>query len=122
MLPPLFDLLSTDAACIALLGAGDAARVYSWGAAKQDVARPYVTWLVVFGQPENTLADVPPTDSFTVQVDCWGETGESAKAVAIAVRNAIETTGYVTAYNPSDRDPETLRYRMSFDAEFHVKR
>lgn len=122
MLPPIFALLSTAPAVTALVGAGDAARVYPWGEAQPDLVRPYVTWMVVAGAPENSQADAPPVDRFVVQLDCWGDTGTSAKAVAVAVRDAIETIAHVTAYNPSDRDPDTGRYRMSFDAEFHVKR
>lgn len=122
MLPPVFALLSTAPAVTALLGAGNAARVYSWGEAKPDVARPYVTWMLVAGTAENTQADAPPVDRYVIQMDCWGDTGSSAKGVAAAVRDVIETTGYVVAYNPSDRDPETGRYRMSFDVEIHVRR
>lgn len=122
MLPPVFSLLSNDAAVGALLGAGNACRVYPWGSAADNVAKPYVTWYVVTGIAENTQSDPPPMDSFTTQIDVWGDDTGSTVAAAQAVRNAIETIAYVTGYNPSDRDPDTGRFRYSFDAEFVVKR
>lgn len=122
MLPPVFSLLSNSPACTALLGSGQACRVYPFGEAPADVARPYVTWYVVTGSAHNTLADAPAADAMTVQVDCWGDTLASAKASAIAVRDALERMGSVAGYNPNDRDPETKRYRLSFDIEFQLKR
>lgn len=122
MLPPIFSLLSTNAAVGALIGVGSACRCYPWGNAPPDVVSPYVTWYTVAGLPDNTLSDTPATDEFVGQIDIWGDTGASAVAAATAVRAAIETYGNVTQYNPSDRDPATGRYRMSFDAEFVVKR
>lgn len=122
MLPPVFALVSADTACTSLLGAGAACRIYPFGAAPPDVARPYANWSVVTGSAHNTLADTPPGDAVTVQVDCWGDTLASAKASAIAVRDALERMGSVSGYNPNDRDPETGRYRMSFDIEFQLRR
>lgn len=122
MIPPLFALLSADAAVGAQLGAGSACRVYPWGQAPDTVARPYATWYVVAGGPENTMSDTPGVDRYVVQVDVWGDSTGSVVAAGTAVRNCIETMGAVTAYNPSDRDTATGRYRVSFDAEIHVKR
>lgn len=122
MLPPIFALVSTDAACAAVLGAGNACRIYPFGDAPPDVARPYANWYVVTGSAHNTLADAPPADAMTVQVDCWADTLASAKATGIAVRDALERMGSVAGYNPNDRDPETGRYRISFDIEFQLRR
>ena len=122
MLPPVFSLLSSDAGCTALLGAGAACRAYPFGEAPADVTKPYVTWFIVSGFAHATLADAPAADAMVVQVDCWGEKAASVKSVAIAVRGALEAAGNVVNYNPSDRDPETKRYRLSFDIEFQLRR
>lgn len=122
MIPPIFGLLSTWPALAPLVGAGNAARVYPFGKAPVEVLRPYVTWMVIGGDAENTMADAPPLDRFVIQIDVWADTITSANTVARAVRDAIETTGYVVAYNPSDDDEATGRYRLSFDAEFHAMR
>lgn len=122
MLPPVFALLSVDAAVGALIGTGNACRCYPFGSAPADVVSPYVTWYTVAGSPDNMLSDTPASDQFVGQIDIWSDTIASAVAAATAVRNAIEAYGQVTQYNPSDRDPATGRYRMSFDAEFVVKR
>lgn len=122
MLPPVFALASTDATCAPLIGAGDACRCYPFGQAPADVAKPYVTWYVVAGDAENSLADLPPSDRFVGQLDVWGDDAVSTVNAARALRGAIEKYGSVTGYNPSDRDPETGRYRYSFDADFIVAR
>lgn len=122
MLPPVFALVSTDADCAAQLGAGDACRCYPFGDAPVDLTAAYVTWFTFAGEPENTLDDAPPSDRFVGQIDVWAESPAAVVAAARPVRAAIERFGQVIAYNPSDRDPETGRYRMSFDAEFVVKR
>lgn len=122
MLPPVFALVSTDAACGAIFGAGSASRCWPFGSAPVDVATPYITWFTVAGGADNTLADAPGSDRFVGQIDVWADSPGAAVNGARAVRAAIERYGQIDNYNPSDRDPETGRYRMSFDAEFIVKR
>ena len=122
MLPPIFSLLSTNATVGALLGVGAACRVYPFGEAKADVVSPYATWFVVAGAPENTQDDTPSHDRYAIQMDVWGDENADVVAAARAVRDAIETVGYVTQYNPSDADPATGRKRISFDAELHISR
>lgn len=122
MLPPVFALLSANAAVGALIGAGNACRCYPFGSAPPDVVSPYITWYTVAGSPDNTLSDTPASDQFLGQIDIWSDDIGGAVTTATAARNAIETYGQATQYNPSDRDPATGRYRMSFDAEFVVKR
>jgi hypothetical protein len=122
MIPDIFYLLSGDVGVAALLGADDACRVFPAGSAPPDVATPYVTWQLIAGSPENLMSDKPGSDRCVIQFDAWGDAHASTKAATLAVRDAVETVGYVVAFNPSDRDNETNRYRYSFDAEFHVMR
>lgn len=118
MTPGVYPLLSAAPAVTALV----ADRIYGFGDAAQGVTRPYITWFTVAGTPENLLSGAPPLDRFRCQVDCWGDTPASATAVAIAARDALEAAGHIVSINPSDRDPDTNLFRMSFDWEQIVLR
>lgn len=120
MFPRVFTLLAADSTVTGIIGASPV-RAYRHGSAPQNVVAPYVTWFVVSGVPENQLSGTPPTDRYTVQVDCWSNnTGTGATEVeelAAAVRDAIEPSGYMTGIVANNRDPDTQRYRigMQFD-------
>jgi len=122
MTPPIFQLCSQAAAVTALLGAGASLRLYSFGEAPQDVAKPYAVWQVVNGEPENYLAGRPDADSVTLQVDVYGTTGTSVRQVRDAIRDAIELSAYVTRWGGEGRDPTTKNYRTSFDVDWMVSR
>lgn len=116
MLPNVFGLLANDPAVAAIVGE----RVYRFGRAPQRVTAPYITWVVVAGTPEITLPDIPVVDRWEIQIDCWSDndgTGdEGIEVLAQAVRDALEVEHHVTNIGPADRDPDTLRYRISIDA------
>ncbi|MGX1179389.1 hypothetical protein AB7M31_002457 [Pseudomonas sp. IAP-CY TE4608] len=122
MTPPIFQLCSQAAAVTALLGAGASLRLYSFGEAPQDVAKPYAVWQVVNGEPENYLAGRPDADSVTLQVDVYGTTGTSVRQVRDAIRDALELSAYVTRWGGEGRDPTTKNYRTSFDVDWIVLR
>lgn len=118
MLPPIYQILSSDAATSAL--AGD--RIYPHGDAPQDVARPYVTWFLITGVPELELSDTPSTDRCALQIDCWSETSAGADALAIAVRDAIEQHACVTGVVLNGREPETGLYRFAVQVDYWLSR
>ena len=122
MTPPIFQLCSQAAAVTALLGTGANLRLYSFGEAPQDVAKPYAVWQLVNGAPENYLAGRPDADGFTLQVDVYGMTGTSVRQVRDAIRDAIELSAYVTRWGGEGRDPATKNYRASFDVDWIVLR
>ena len=122
MTPPIFQLCSQAAAVTALLGNGAALRLYSFGEAPQDVAKPYAVWQLVNGDPENYLAGRPDADNLTVQVDVYGTTGTSVRQVRDAIRDAIELSAYITRWGGEARDPSTKNYRISFDVDWIVLR
>lgn len=122
MTPPIFQICSQAPAVTALLGSGAALRLYSFGEAPQDVAKPYAVWQLVSGEPENYLAARPDADHLTVQVDVYGTTGTSVRQVRDAIRDAIELRAYVTRWGGEARDPSTKNYRISFDVDWIVLR
>ena len=122
MYPPIFKVCRADPAVTALLLLDGELRLYPHGRAPQGVVYPYVTWQVINGSPENYLAGRPDTDAFTLQVNCYGNTGTQAQNVAGAIRDAIELTAYVVNWAGDDTDPETNKPYVSFDIDWLVKR
>ncbi|EJN33324.1 hypothetical protein PMI38_04879 [Pseudomonas sp. GM84] len=122
MTPPIFQVCSQDAGVTALLGNGSSLRLYSFGEAPEGVVKPYAVWHLVKGEPENYLAGRPDVDSFTLQVDVYAATGDKARQVRDAIRDAIELDAYVTRWGAEGRDPETKNYRASFDVDWMVYR
>lgn len=121
MYPPIFATCAAAPAVTALLGASPT-RIYPFGEAPQGVAYPYAAWQTVGGAPENYLGNRPDLDSYTLQVDVYADTGASARAVATTLRDAIEPHAYITRWGGESKDPETGRYRISFDVDWHVSR
>lgn len=124
--PPIF--AAVDVAPVRALlktGTGEL-RFYLFGRAPQGVARPYAVWRTAYGSPENYLDKVPDTDSFGVQVDVYADAtpagANQARAVAVALRNAIEPKAYITAWRGESRDPETGNYVYSFDCDWLTPR
>lgn len=122
MTPPIVQACLNSPAVTALLGVGAAMRLYSFGEAEQGVAKPYAVWQVISGSPENYLAGRPDLDSITLQVDVYATTGDSARAVRDAIRDAIELDAYITRWGDEGRDTETKNYRASFDVDWMVHR
>lgn len=122
MTPPIVQVCLQSPAVTALLGTGTGMRLYSFGEAEQGVAKPYAVWQIVSGSPENYLAGRPDLDSVTLQVDVYAATGDSARKVRDAIRDAVELDAYVTRWGVEGRDPETKNYRASFDVDWVVSR
>lgn len=121
MFPPIFTVAAADPAVTALLGSNPT-RLYPFGQAPQGVVYPYAVWQGFGGSPENYLSGRPDIDGFTLQVDVYADTGTSARAVAEAIRDAIELKAYITRWGGESRDPETGHYRVSFDLDWYVAR
>ena len=121
MIAPIFTVCAASAAVRSLLG-GDPLRLYPFGLQDDVIIYPYAVWQNVTGSPENYLAQRPDADSFTLQVDAYADTAEEVIAVAAALRDAIEPHAYITRWGGQEIDPETKRYRYSFDVDWIVKR
>lgn len=123
MLPDVQSLLAASPQVTAIIGISPM-RAYPHGDAPQPSGPrgAYVTYSVIYGQPENYLHGLPVVDRYTVQVDCWsGLDGSGAVEIvrlASAVRDALEPHAHMTGVVVNARDAESMRYRMSMRFDF----
>lgn len=123
MFPPIFPRISASSACVALLKSGTSElRFYQFGRAPQNVAKPYAVWTRVFGEPANYMGQVPDADSFSLQIDVYASSADSARTVAVAIRDAVEPVSYITNWLGESIDPDTGNYRFSFSNDWIVER
>ena len=120
MLPPVYATLAADSGILDLLG--DPPRISRHGRAPQDSARPYVTWGLVVGVPENTLSEAPGIDRCTVQVDCWSLDSSDAVELAQAVRDVIEPEAHMTAVIVDEREAGTKLYHIAMQFDWFLSR
>lgn len=124
MLPPVFPTLNT-LAVQALVGTVPV-RIYDFDSAPQNVQTPYIAWSMVLGQPFDHLSGPPQADFETVQIDCY--TGPSdagraqARALAVAVRNALDAAGVHNRVVIQTRETDTELFRVSIEADFITNR
>ena len=121
MYPPIFATCSAVSAVTTMIGTSPV-RLYPFGEAPQGVPLPYVVWQSVYGSPENVIDGAPTIDQYTIQVDCYAATGTTARAVAQAMRDAIQTSAHIVGWRGESRDVETGHYRYSFDVDWYVSR
>lgn len=120
MLPPIFTTLKAAGAVTALIG--NPPRAYRHGSAPQDVIKPYVTWFIVGGVPENNLSDLPQIDRLPVQVDCWHTTDAGVESLAVAVRNALEPVCHMTNILIDEQEQDTKLYRIVLQFDYFLNR
>lgn len=120
MIAPIFAVCAASQAVRDLLGSP--VRLYPFGLQDDNIVYPYALWQNISGVPENYLDRRPDVDSYTLQVDVYSDTVTSAQEVAKALRDVIEPNAYITRWGAQSRDPETKRFRYSFDVDWIVKR
>lgn len=120
-LPPIFQTLQAVPALVALLGPTPF-RVFPHGASPQDQLRPYVTWQLITGTPENTLSELPSIDRQTVQVDCWSPNGADVESLALLIRSALEPKAHMTGVIADYRETDTKLYRISLQFDWWQSR
>lgn len=117
---PFFRLCADSPDVVTYFGSSPV-RIYPGGEAPQNVAVPYATFQEIVGFPENFLDGRPDADTFTLQVDVYADTQEQLRLAYDAIIHAIECSCTVT-HGQRLKEPETRKYRVSFDAEFIVHR
>lgn len=118
MIPPVYALLSGDAAVSAIV----ADRIYRHSHAPQDVAKPYISWYVAGGHAENYLAGRPGIDQELVQIDCWSTTAQECKALMLATVKALELHGHQSGMPQDDFENDTQLYRYMLQFYFWTPR
>lgn len=125
MFTPIYPPVAASTAAKALLGSNPV-RFYQFGMAPQNVQKPYAVWQRVFGTPENYISNAPDIDSYTIQVDVYASPDSSgantARNVALAIRDAIEPHCHITSWLGESIDPDTKNHRFSFQTDWWVSR
>lgn len=118
MLPNVYQILRSNANVLSIVSN----RIYRHGSAPQDVQKPYITWVLSSGQPENVLNASPCFDRNVVQIDCWSETDTGVETLAYAVRDAIDSVMASNRFTVNLRETDTKLYRMTIEADFIASR
>ncbi len=121
MFPPIF-VIAAAAQPVKDAFGENPVRFFPFGEAPPGVGLPYAVWQTVYGGPDNVLSGTPDIDSFGVQVDVYGDTADSVRTAAKALRDALEPHAYITRWGGEGRDPETKNRRFSFDVELIEER
>lgn len=122
MYPPAFAIVAASPGVQALIGAPPNVRFHPFGEANPNPMLPYAVWQTVFGSPFNYLGNTPDGDAFGTQIDVFANEATEARAVAAAIRAAVEPVAYVSSYNGEFRDQVTRHYRYSFTVDWLVSR
>jgi hypothetical protein len=117
-MPPLFAVCAANAGVTALMGVGPT-RLYPFGDAPENVAKPYATYQVLNGVPENYLGDPPDIDEWNIQIDIYAATVNSANAVQSALRRALESHCHVTRLGGTGTEPNTQLKTTGFDVSWY---
>lgn len=84
---------------------------------------PYVVWRLLSALPIHPLGQLPPTDHYTVAIDCFGTTEAQSDALVVACRDAIEAIGRLSSPIQSlGKEAETNLWRYTFAADIFVDR
>lgn len=125
MYPPIFAAVDVPAVRALLKSGQDTLRFYLFGKAPQNVEKPYAVWRQVSGAPENYLGNAPDIDSYTTQIDVYALPSQGAsvaRAVAKALRDAIEPHAHITFWMGDDIDPDTKNFTFRFQADWWTPR
>lgn len=114
MLPLVYTLLRSSPV---IVDAVDEA-IYRHGIASEDAPRPYITWLLVAGRPEDQLSGSPCVDFDLVQIDVWSEDDNQVEQIAYAVRDVLDNAGHANRIIMNTFDKDTKLFRISIEADF----
>lgn len=120
---PIYPTCEADATCQALLGDSEGIlRLWPFNTAPLNPPLPYATYQNIGGSPENNVSDRPDCDQFRLQVNVWGATSSDVRAVAEAIRDAIEGESYITRWGEQVQDAQTKAFGYDFDVDWYTHR
>lgn len=123
MTPAIFRMVAASPACTAILGAPPTMRFVEFGEALQGTTtHPYAVWQLITGIPANYLGQLPDNDDTRIQVDVYASAQLVARALAVAIRDAIEPHAHMVNYAQRPRDATTRNYGYLMDFEFFTPR
>jgi hypothetical protein len=118
MFPQVYQLLHNAAPVAAIVGD----RIGAHGEIPQDATRPYITYSTVSGQPFDQLSGTPCGDVDSIQIDCWHQTDPGIRALAAAVRAALDAALICNRVRIDLREPDTRLFRVGIEADFITNR
>lgn len=121
MIPPIFSIIAAAPSVTALIGSSPV-RFYNFGEATQATPKPYAVWQLITGIPANYINQLPDMDDTRVQVDVYDDDAATARAVAVAIRNAIEPHAHMVGFADRGKDATTRNYGFMMDFEFFTRR
>lgn len=123
MTPNVFQFVSASPECRVLLGAPPKMRFVEYGEAVQgETGQPYAVWQLISGLPANYLGRLPDADDTRIQVDVYASQQLVARALALAIRDALEPHANMVSYAMRPRDATTRNYGYLMDFEFFTAR
>ena len=114
MLPNVYQTLRLNSTVVSTVDK----RIYRHGSAPQNVAKPYITWFMVSGVPENNISTAPCSDRDSVQIDCWSESDTEVETLAYSVRAALDSQLIANRMVVNNRENDTKLYRIAIEADF----
>src|SRR5690625_2286091 len=91
--------------------------IYRHGIAPLDAPRPYITWFLVSGRPEQQLSGTPCADFDLVQIDVWSEDDADVERLARLVRDTCDAGGRAVRTAVSGYEPGTIRFRLALEVD-----
>lgn len=117
-MPPLFKVCAANAGVTTLLGVNPT-RLFPFGDAPENVAKPYATYQVLNGLPENYLDDRPDVDDWSIQIDIYADSVADVNAVLGAFRRALEPHCYIERLGGTSTEAATKLKTTNFDISWY---
>jgi hypothetical protein len=125
----VFAIISTTPAVTSIIGTSPCA--FYPDSVPQGVLVPAAVYQTVGGAPENMLQGPAPADYVRMQIAAWALDADAARALAEAIRSALEDEAallaqgiscYCIGLTMSTYESETERYGVLYDYGFWIGR